>query len=170
MIFEEIYNFYGKTDTDLNLKEDQLNVILIVGVNGVGKTTSIAKLAKMFTDQNKKVHLIAADTFRAGAVKQLEVWAERVGVSITTPQKQNQDPASVVYQGVEYAQANGIDIVLCDTAGRLQNKVNLMNELKKINTIIEKKLTFKATETLLVIDATTGQNCNWSSSKISRGY
>jgi len=157
-IFEEIYDLYGKTDTTLHLKDKGLSVILVVGVNGVGKTTSIAKIANMLIKDGKKVHLAAGDTFRAGAVQQLGVWAERLNISITKPQKEGQDPASVVYTSIEEALKNNSDVLICDTAGRLQSKVNLMKELEKINNIISKKVEGGTSETLLVIDATTGQN------------
>lgn len=133
------------------------NVYLFVGVNGAGKTTTVGKLAKRFHDQGKKVLLVAADTFRAGAVEQLVEWGKRTGVPVVTgPDKA--DPAAVVYDGLERAIAEGADYLLVDTAGRLQNKVNLMNELEKIQRTIKKRLPEQPAETLLVLDGSTGQN------------
>lgn len=133
------------------------NVYLFVGVNGVGKTTTVGKLAKRFHDQGKKVLLVAADTFRAGAVEQLVEWGKRTGVPVVTgPDKA--DPAAVVYDGLERAIAEEADYLLVDTAGRLQNKVNLMNELEKIQRTIKKRLPDQPAETLLVLDGSTGQN------------
>jgi fused signal recognition particle receptor len=133
------------------------NVYLFVGVNGAGKTTTVGKLAKRFHDQGKKVLLVAADTFRAGAVEQLVEWGKRTGVPVVTgPDKA--DPAAVVYDGLERAIAEEADYLLVDTAGRLQNKVNLMNELEKIQRTIKKRLPDQPAETLLVLDGSTGQN------------
>lgn len=133
------------------------NVYLFVGVNGAGKTTTVGKLAKRFHDQGKKVLLVAADTFRAGAVEQLIEWGKRTGVPVVTgPDKA--DPAAVVYDGIERAIAEEADYLLVDTAGRLQNKVNLMNELEKIQRTIKKRLPEQPAETLLVLDGSTGQN------------
>lgn len=133
------------------------NVYLFVGVNGAGKTTTVGKLAKRFHDQGKKVLLVAADTFRAGAVEQLVEWGKRTGVPVVTgPDKA--DPAAVVYDGLERAIAEEADYLLVDTAGRLQNKVNLMNELAKIQRTIKKRLPDQPAETLLVLDGSTGQN------------
>ena len=142
---------------EITFQNDGPTVLLVVGVNGVGKTTTIAKLAKRYIDQNKKVLLIAADTFRAGATEQLSIWAERLGCGIVTG-KENQDPASVAYDGVKKAKEENYDLVICDTAGRLQNKLNLMNELAKIKRVIGKEITSAPHETFLIIDATTGQN------------
>ena len=161
VIFEKMFSDYLNNDqniTKINLKDGELNVILVIGVNGVGKTTTIGKLTKKFQNEGKKVALAAADTFRAGAVEQLKVWAERSNAPITTPEKEGQDPASVVYQAIEKAKTDGTDILICDTAGRLQNKVNLMKELEKINKIIVNGTGEEPKETLLVIDATTGQS------------
>lgn len=144
--------------TDINLKNDRTNVVLVVGVNGVGKTTSIAKITNKFVNQNKKVLLVAGDTFRAGAVEQLKIWSSRLGVDIILPEKPNQDPASLIYKGVEKGYNEKYDLVICDTSGRLQNKVNLMNELKKIYNVIHKFDQNAPHETLLVLDATTGQS------------
>ena len=140
----------------INFNADGKTVVLFVGVNGVGKTTSIAKLAKKMKDSGKTVMLIAADTFRAGAVEQLKSWAEKIKVDFYG--KENSDPASVVYDGLNKAKEKNIDVVLIDTAGRLHNKVNLMKELEKINKVISGIIPDAPNETLLVIDATTGQN------------
>lgn len=144
-------------DTGINLVKDGLTIILVVGVNGVGKTTSIAKLCNRYKKSNHKVMLAAADTFRAGAVEQLKIWANRVGVDIITG-KENSDPSSVVYDAVNAAQKGQYDILICDTAGRVQTKQNLMDELAKMNRIISKVCGHEANEVLLIIDATTGQN------------
>nr|WP_269325611.1 signal recognition particle-docking protein FtsY [Lactobacillus delbrueckii] len=145
---------YEKLAYDPNAKP---NVYLFVGVNGAGKTTTVGKLAKRFHDQGKKVLLVAADTFRAGAVEQLVEWGKRTGVPVVTgPDKA--DPAAVVYDGLERAIAEEADYLLVDTAGRLQNKVNLMNELEKIQRTIKKRLPDQPAETLLVLDGSTGQN------------
>ncbi|MGM9651702.1 MAG: signal recognition particle-docking protein FtsY [Faecousia sp.] len=133
------------------------SVVLFIGVNGVGKTTTIGKLSQQLKSQGKKVLLCAADTFRAAAADQLEIWANRSGVEIVR-QHEGADPASVVYDGICAAKARGTDVVLCDTAGRLHNKANLMNELGKITRIIDRELPEADKEVLLVLDATTGQN------------
>lgn len=133
------------------------SVILMVGVNGVGKTTTIGKLAARYKDEGKKVLLCAADTFRAAAADQLEIWAHRAGADIVR-HEEGSDPASVVYDGISAAKARGADIIIIDTAGRLHNKQNLMNELAKIRKILTKELPDANIETLLIIDATTGQN------------
>ncbi len=132
-------------------------VILVIGVNGVGKTTSIGKLAGYFKSQGKKVVLAAADTFRAAAIDQLEIWADRTGADIIK-QQEGSDPASVVYDAVSAAKARRADVLICDTAGRLHNKKNLMDELAKINKIIDREFPQAQKEVLLVLDATTGQN------------
>ena len=132
-------------------------VILVIGVNGVGKTTSIAKLAHWYKSQGKSVTLAAADTFRAAAIDQLNVWADRVGVDIIK-QQEGSDPASVVYDAIAAIKARSGDILICDTAGRLHNKKNLMDELAKINKIIDRELPDSQKEIMLVLDATTGQN------------
>jgi len=137
--------------------ETKPSVILVIGVNGVGKTTTIGKLALKYVSQGKKVLLCAGDTFRAAAGEQLEVWAERASADIIR-REEGADPASVIYDGINAAKARGADIIICDTAGRLHNKSNLMNELGKIHRIIERELPDEDKETLLVIDATTGQN------------
>ena len=132
-------------------------VILVIGVNGVGKTTTIGKIAKQLVDQGKSVTMVAGDTFRAAAADQLEIWAKRSGASIVR-QNEGADPASVVYDGIRSAKAKGSDVILIDTAGRLHNKANLMNELNKISRVVERELPDAAKEVLLVLDGTTGQN------------
>ena len=132
-------------------------VIMVIGVNGVGKTTSIAKLARLYTSQGKKVLLAAGDTFRAAAAEQLAVWADRVGVPMVR-HSEGADPAAVIFDAVQSARAKGCDIVICDTAGRLHNKKNLMNELSKISRVAAKACEEATVETLLVLDAITGQN------------
>ena len=160
VIVDELFIIYVSGEIlSTNLKRNETNptVYLFVGVNGVGKTTTIAKLALKEKEKNRKVLLIAGDTFRAGATKQLNEWAERIGVDFYG-KSEGVDPASVIYEGLEYAINNDIDTVLIDTAGRLQNKNNLMMELEKINRVIKKIINRSPNETLLVIDATTGQN------------
>ena len=144
----------GDTALDLSTRP---SVVLVVGVNGVGKTTTIGKIAKQLTDQGKKVLLVAADTFRAAAADQLEIWAGRSGASIVR-QNEGADPASVVYDGIQSARAKAVDVIIIDTAGRLHNKANLMNELNKISRIVNRELPNSAKEVLLVLDGTTGQN------------
>ena len=143
-------------DTTLNLSTKP-SVVLVIGVNGVGKTTTIGKIAHQLKGQGKKVLLCAADTFRAAASDQLEIWAGRAGVDIIR-QDEGADPASVVYDAIAAAKARGTDVILCDTAGRLHNKQNLMNELGKISRILDRELPDAAKEVLLVLDGTTGQN------------
>ena len=133
------------------------SVILVIGVNGVGKTTTIGKIATRMVSEGKKVLLVAGDTFRAAAADQLEIWAERSGASIVR-QHEGADPASVVFDGIQSAKAKGADVIIIDTAGRLHNKTNLMNELNKISRIVERELPNAAREVLLVLDGTTGQN------------
>lgn len=159
VIIDELFIIYveGESLTDkIKVAESGPTVILMVGVNGVGKTTTIGKLANKYNEEGKKVMLIAADTFRAGAVEQLKVWADRTNSLFYG--KENTDPAGVIYDGLELAKKEAADIVLIDTAGRLQNKVNLMKELEKMNKVIAKIIPNAPHETLLVIDATTGQN------------
>ena len=143
-------------DTALNLSTTP-SVILVIGVNGVGKTTNIGKIAKQLTDQGKNVVLVAGDTFRAAAADQLEIWANRTGAGIVR-QQEGADPASVVFDGIQSAKAKGADVIIIDTAGRLHNKTNLMNELNKISRIVSRELPDAAREVLLVLDGTTGQN------------
>ena len=143
-------------DTALNLSTTP-SVILVIGVNGVGKTTTIGKIAKQLTDQGKNVVLVAGDTFRAAAADQLEIWANRTGAGIVR-QHEGADPASVVFDGIQSAKAKGADVIIIDTAGRLHNKANLMNELNKISRIVTRELPDAAKEVLLVLDGTTGQN------------
>lgn len=152
-----IYANQGFMSTKLNVNNEGLNVILMVGVNGVGKTTTISKLANQFKKDGKKVMLAAGDTFRAGAINQLDEWAKRLDVMITK-KEENSDPSAVIFDAITSAKENDIDVLICDTAGRLQNKVNLMNELDKIKRVIQKEIPEGPHETLLVIDATTGQN------------
>ena len=142
--------------TELNL-QTKPSVVLVIGVNGVGKTTTIGKIATQLKSQGKNVLLVAADTFRAAAADQLEIWAKRADVSIVR-QHEGADPASVVFDGIQSAKAKGADVVLIDTAGRLHNKQNLMNELGKISRILERELPDASREVLLVLDGTTGQN------------
>ena len=143
-------------DTALNLTSAP-SVVLVVGVNGVGKTTTIGKIATQLTREGKKVLLVAGDTFRAAAADQLEIWAGRSGADIVR-QHEGADPASVVYDGIQAARARNVDVILVDTAGRLHNKANLMNELNKISRIVERELPEASKEVLLVLDGTTGQN------------
>ncbi|MGM9969571.1 MAG: signal recognition particle-docking protein FtsY [Anaeroplasma sp.] len=160
MIMDKMFEIYlnGEiVNANLNINKNGLSVILFVGVNGVGKTTSIAKIANQYKREGKKVLLAAGDTFRAGAVEQLSIWAKRVGVDIVT-KPAGSDPSSVMYDAIKKAQTEKYDILLCDTAGRLQNKVNLMNELSKMRRVLQKECPDAPHETLLVIDATTGQN------------
>ena len=160
MIMDKMFEIYlnGEiVNANLNLNKNGLSVILFVGVNGVGKTTSIAKIANQYKKQGKKVLLAAGDTFRAGAIEQLSVWAKRVGVEIVA-RDAGSDPSAVMYDAIKKAQAEKYDILLCDTAGRLQNKVNLMNELSKMRRVLQKEMPEAPHETLLVVDATTGQN------------
>ncbi|MCC3373051.1 signal recognition particle-docking protein FtsY [Cohnella sp. REN36] len=141
----------------LKMNPDGITVILFVGVNGVGKTTTIGKLAHRFKQEGKSVLLAAGDTFRAGAIEQLEVWGQRVGVDVIR-QGAGSDPAAVMYDAVQAAKQRKVDVLLCDTAGRLQNKANLMEELSKIYRVIQREIPSAPHETLLVLDAATGQN------------
>lgn len=153
----EIYEQGEKDITELNIQEGDLTVILFVGVNGVGKTTTIGKLAHRFKQQGKDVLLAAGDTFRAGAIDQLQVWGDRVGVEVIK-QSEGSDPAAVIYDAIRAAKKRKADILICDTAGRLQNKVNLMKELEKIHRVISREIPSAPHEVLLALDATTGQN------------
>ena len=141
---------------ELNLSTSPA-VVLVIGVNGVGKTTTIGKIATRLVNEGKKVMLVAGDTFRAAAADQLEIWAGRSGAAIVR-QHEGADPAAVVFDGIQSAKAKGVDVILIDTAGRLHNKQNLMNELNKINRVVERELPDAAKEVLLVLDGTTGQN------------
>ena len=159
VIVDELLIMYldnGILNTKITYSENSPTVILFVGVNGVGKTTSIGKIAKKLTKEGKKVLLVAGDTFRAGAIEQLEEWGQRINVPVITTK--SKDPSAAVYDGIDIAIKEEYDVVLVDTAGRLQNKVNLMNELSKINNVIKKQIPDAPHETILVIDATTGQN------------
>ncbi|MFD1777865.1 signal recognition particle-docking protein FtsY [Fredinandcohnia salidurans] len=153
----EIYQGNEEQSPKLNIQEEGLTVILVVGVNGVGKTTSIGKIANRLKNEGKTVLLAAGDTFRAGAIQQLEVWGDRVGVDVIK-QSEGSDPAAVMYDAVQAAKSRNVDVLICDTAGRLQNKVNLMKELEKVKRVIERELPGAPHEVLLVLDATTGQN------------
>ena len=144
----------GSTELNIGTKP---SVILVIGVNGVGKTTTIGKIATQLVKQGKKVLLVAGDTFRAAAADQLEIWAQRSGAAIVR-QNEGADPASVVYDGIQSAKAKDVDVIIVDTAGRLHNKQNLMNELGKISRIVERELPQASKEVLLVLDGTTGQN------------
>lgn len=155
MLKESLEEHFAKFDTTLHLSEHPA-VVLVVGVNGVGKTTTIGKFANYLRRFDRSVVVGAADTFRAAAVEQLATWAERGGATIVRPQQEGQDPASVAYQTIDYAMRNGTDIVLVDTAGRLHTKGGLMDELTKIRRVVEKLAPIS--EVLLVLDATTGQN------------
>ncbi|MDF1506616.1 signal recognition particle-docking protein FtsY [Robertmurraya sp. DFI.2.37] len=160
VISEKLVEIYqgGEDETSLlNIQAEGLTVLLFVGVNGVGKTTTIGKLAHKFKADGKKVVLAAGDTFRAGAIEQLEVWGERVGVDVIK-QGAGSDPAAVMFDAVQAAKSRNADILICDTAGRLQNKVNLMKELEKVKRVIEREIPGAPHEVLLVLDATTGQN------------
>lgn len=156
LLKEEIEKILQKENNNLKL-ETTPSVILVVGVNGVGKTTSIGKIANYLRKQNKKVVLAAADTFRAAAVEQLEIWAKRANCEIVK-KEEGADPASVVYDAINKVKQENIDVLICDTAGRLHNKKYLMNELEKIKKVIDKELPNASKEILLVLDATTGQN------------
>ena len=151
------YASKGDIVNEIQFRDDGPTVLLVVGVNGVGKTTTIAKLANRYIQQGKKVMLAAADTFRAGAKEQLTIWAERLGIQIVTGKDQG-DPASVAYDGVKKAKEDNVDLLIVDTAGRLQTKANLMAELAKIKRVMSKEIPDAPHDTFLIIDATTGQN------------
>ena len=160
IIVDELFIIYVNDDiisSKVNFNEDGMTVILFVGVNGTGKTTTIGKLANKFREDGKKTMMIAADTFRAGAIEQLREWSKRSN-TLFYAKEEGADPAATVYEGLEKAKEDGCDVVLIDTAGRLQNKVNLMHELEKINKVINNLVPGAPHETFLVIDATTGQN------------
>ena len=154
-IMQDVYNEYP--DTDIVYNENGPTVILLEGVNGSGKTTSAAKLAQMYMNQGKTVAFVAADTFRAGAIEQLAKWGEKLGVHCIKG-RENGDPSAAIVDGCRYSKENNIDILLCDTAGRLQNKINLMNELAKMNRVSAREIEGAPHNTWLVLDATTGQN------------
>ncbi len=160
LIVEEMFKLYVNDEivsSNLDVQPKRVNVILFVGVNGVGKTTTIGKVAHEYIKKGKRVLMVAGDTFRAGAINQLRIWAERVSSDFYS-KEEGSDPSSVMFDAINYAKENNIDIILCDTAGRLQNKKNLMKELEKINKVISREISDAPHETLLVVDATTGQN------------
>ena len=153
-----LYDFYDESsDEPIKINEEGPTVILMVGVNGSGKTTTSAKLIQYYKEQGKKVAVAAADTFRAGAIDQIDTWANRLGVPCIKG-KMNQDPSSVLVDACRYAKENDVDILICDTAGRLQNKTNLMNELSKMHRVVQREIEGAPQEVWLVLDATTGQN------------
>ncbi len=156
-LFEIIKNILSNESEEINVNTNKTKIYLVIGVNGAGKTTSIGKIANKYIKQGKKVLIVPADTFRAAAVMQLEVWAERANADFSDA-KEGEDPSSVVYRALESAKKQKYDIILIDTAGRLHNKKNLMNELAKINKTIDKVFEEAEKETLLVLDGTTGQN------------
>jgi fused signal recognition particle receptor len=156
LLKEELAGILTVDDNNLNI-DSVPSIIIVIGVNGVGKTTSIGKIANLVKQQGKKVLLAAGDTFRAAAIDQLEIWAKRVEVDIIK-HSEGSDPAAVIYDAIQAAKSRNVDVLICDTAGRLHNKKNLMEELKKISKIIERELPDASKETLLVLDATTGQN------------
>ncbi len=153
---DEIKSIFAENDTELHI-ENKPAVILMVGVNGAGKTTSIGKIANKYRSQGKKILVVAGDTFRAAAVEQLEEWVKRAGVDILKG-KENQDPASVIFEGCKKAKEENYDIVICDTAGRLQSKKYLMDELEKMKKVIDRELPDSSKETILVLDGSIGQN------------
>lgn len=161
IIVDKLFTYYiqdTSVNTFFNIQKNRTNTILVTGVNGVGKTTSIAKIAYKFKKEKKKVLLVAGDTFRAGAVEQLDVWAKQIGVDIVLPHKPGLSPDAVIYSGLEKGYSEKYDIVICDTSGRLNNKINLMKELEKINKNIKRFDPTAPHEILLVLDATTGQS------------
>ncbi len=157
IFIQEVAALMGSEEMKLNIKDNQLNIILVVGVNGAGKTTSIGKLTYKLKNEGKKVLLAAADTFRAAAIDQLKIWGERNDTEVVAHQE-GADPGAVVFDAIQAALARKADVLIVDTAGRLQNKVNLMEELKKIKRIIDREAGASLSEVLLVLDATTGQN------------
>ncbi|MDH3391523.1 MAG: signal recognition particle-docking protein FtsY, partial [Desulfobulbaceae bacterium] len=155
---ERILTFFeGYDDAGMKMPEEGPFVIMVVGVNGVGKTTTIGKIANKFVNSGQSVLLVAADTFRAAAINQLKIWGERVGVEVVA-KEHGSDPSSVIYDALDYAASKNFDVILVDTAGRLHTKVNLMEELKKIKRVISKKMAGAPHEIMLILDATTGQN------------
>lgn len=157
LLKQEMKNVLDVSNDFNILNGDEKKVLMVVGVNGVGKTTSIAKLANLLKNQGKKVLLVAADTFRAGAVEQLQIWANRINTDIYIG-KENSEPASVIYDATRKFKEGDYDILICDTAGRLHNKKNLMDELEKMNRVIDKNLSDISKDVIMVLDATTGQN------------
>ncbi len=157
LMLKNIISNLLKDTPPINIPSTKPYVILVVGVNGVGKTTTIAKLANMYKKKGFSVALAAGDTYRAAAIEQLEIWTKRINIPLIK-RSMGSDPASVIYDSISYSKDNKVDFLIIDTAGRLHNKINLMNELEKISNVIEKKLSYKANEVLLVLDATTGQN------------
>jgi fused signal recognition particle receptor len=160
IIVDKMFDIYLKgevVNSNLRFNKEGLSVFLFVGVNGVGKTTTIAKVANKLKNEGKKVLIAAADTFRAGATEQLEVWGERIGCNVVTG-PDGSDPSSVIYKAIQVAKEEKYDVLICDTAGRLQTKVNLMKELEKMKKVISREVEGAPQDTLLVIDATTGQN------------
>lgn len=161
IIVDKLFTYYiqdTNVNTFFNVQNNRTNVILVTGVNGVGKTTSIAKIANKFKKEKKKILLVAGDTFRAGAIEQLKIWAEKLSVDIVIPDKQGLSPDAVIYKGLDKGYKEKYDVILCDTSGRLNNKINLMKELEKINSNIKKFDPNAPHEVLLVLDATTGQS------------
>ncbi len=156
-VLKELISEILGEEEPLNFADQGPSIILVVGVNGVGKTTTIGKLAHYFRSEGKKVILAAGDTFRAAAIDQLEIWGQRAGVEIIK-QREGADPAAVAYDAIQSAKSRGVDLVIMDTAGRLHNKVNLMEELRKVKRVIEREIPGAPHEVLLVLDATTGQN------------
>lgn len=165
-VLKDVLSDMMDQDTELHL-DTKPSVILVIGVNGVGKTTSIGKIASRYVAEGKKVMLSAADTFRAAAADQLEIWAKRAGADIVR-HGEGSDPAAVVFDSIAAAKARGSDVIIIDTAGRLHNKKNLMNELGKIDRIIDRELPGAARETLLVLDATTGQNAVYQAESFNK--
>jgi fused signal recognition particle receptor len=157
MLKDEIVQLVSENEYQESLSETKPYVIMVVGVNGVGKTTTIGKLANLFKSQGMKVVLGAADTFRAAAVDQIKIWGDRVGVDVVS-KGMNTDPAAVAFESVKYGAEQNADVVIIDTAGRLHNKVNLMNELSKIKRVMDKQVDGAPHEVMLVLDASTGQN------------
>ncbi len=156
LLKEELQEILSKGGNELKL-DTKPAVIIVIGVNGVGKTTSIGKIANLYKQQGKRVLLAAGDTFRAAAIDQLEIWADRAGVDVIA-QKEGSDPAAVIYDAIQAAKSRKADLLICDTAGRLHTKKNLMEELKKVSRVLDRELPGADRETLLVLDATTGQN------------
>lgn len=156
LLKEEMIELLDSDDNKLNIEKSP-SLILVVGVNGAGKTTTIGKLGKKLKEQGKTVAIVAGDTFRAAAIEQLQQWGEKTDIEVIS-QSEGADPAAVIFDGIQFAKSKNIDVLICDTAGRLHNKKNLMNELNKISRIIERDYPKATKETLLVIDATTGQN------------